>query len=168
MPRRCIAIEADGSARPQALTEGEQISLATSRASPPFSCAGARRPVADIWTMALESDEEPKPFVEVAGDQWAPALSPDGRYLAYSSAESGQPEIYVTSFPGGSGKWQVSRDGGWLAYWSPAGDRLYYHAGGDVMKVEVSTEAELQFGTPELLVSGNAKVSDLAEHCDGW
>jgi Tol biopolymer transport system component/predicted Ser/Thr protein kinase len=155
-PATLYAIAADGSARPQELTEGENISLAIESDAAAF-VRYSEETGADIWTMALESDEEPKPFVEVAGHQWAPALSPDGRYLAYSSAESGQPEIYVTSFPGGSGKWQVSRDGGWLAYWSPARDRLYYHAGVDVMKVEVSTEAELQFGTPELLVSGNAR-----------
>jgi Tol biopolymer transport system component len=155
-PATLYAIPADGSARPQELTEGESISLAIESDAAAF-IRWNEKTGADIWMMSLESDEEPKPFVELAGDQWAPALSPDGRYLAYSSAESGQPEIYVTSFPAGSGKWQVPRDGGWFAFWSPAGDRLYYHAGVSVMKVEVSTEAELQFGTPERIVSGKGR-----------
>jgi serine/threonine-protein kinase len=69
--------------------------------------------------------------------EWCPAISPDGRLLAYTSTESGGNEIYVQDFPGGGGKWLVSNGGGGYARWSRAGDELFYRSGAAVMSVKV-------------------------------
>jgi Tol biopolymer transport system component len=53
-------------------------------------------------------------------------ISPDGRWLAYTSTDTGREELYVTPFPGASGKWQVSQNGGTSPVWSPNGKELYY------------------------------------------
>jgi Tol biopolymer transport system component len=88
---------------------------------------------ADIMTLPIEGDEksgwtpgEPKPFVSSAFDERGPAFSPDGRWLAYQSNESGSLEVYVRPFPGPGGKWQISTGGGLLPKWSRNGKELFY------------------------------------------
>ena len=87
----------------------------------------------DIMTLPIEGDEksgwkpgEPKPFVNSAFNEEAPAFSPDGRWLAYQSDESGNFEVYVRPFPGPGGKWQVSTGGGLDPKWSRNGKELFY------------------------------------------
>ena len=106
----------------------------------------------DLWSMSLEGDGDAVAFLENEADAAAPALSPDGRFLAYASDESGTPQIYIKPFPEGSGKWQVSVEHGWHAYWSPAGDRLYYNSYGKLMEVQVSTDPVLRLGTPRVFL----------------
>jgi Tol biopolymer transport system component len=55
-----------------------------------------------------------------------PALSPDGKWLAYRSAESGLPQVYIAPFPTGNGKWQVSTNGGVFPRWRRDGRELFY------------------------------------------
>ena len=88
---------------------------------------------ADIMTLPIEGDEksgwkpgEPKPFVNSAFRELHPAFSPDGRWLAYQSNESGNNEVYVRPFPGPGGKWQVSTGGGLFPKWSRNGKELFY------------------------------------------
>jgi serine/threonine-protein kinase len=73
---------------------------------------------------------QPKVLLRQAGQQIAPAISPDGRWMAYTSDESGRSEVYVTPFapqgPAPGGKWQVSNDGGAVPRWSPIGRELFY------------------------------------------
>jgi Tol biopolymer transport system component len=57
-----------------------------------------------------------------------PAISPDGSLLLYVSRETGEDEIWVTRFPSGEGKWQVSFNGGGYANWSPTGDEIFYRS----------------------------------------
>jgi serine/threonine protein kinase len=87
----------------------------------------------DIMTLSVEGDEksgwkpgEPKVFVNSAFDEREPAFSPDGRWLAYASNESGSYEVYVRPFPGPGGKWQVSTGGGTYPKWSRNGKELFY------------------------------------------
>ena len=89
---------------------------------------------ADVWTLPLDlSDpEHPKPgnpelFLRTPSNEYDPAFSPDGRWIAYSSQESGQPEVYVRPFPGGRpGMWQISTDAGvlWSMDLAPDGKRF--------------------------------------------
>jgi hypothetical protein len=106
----------------------------------------------DLWSMSLEGDGDALVFLQNEADEEDPALSPDGRFLAYASDESGTEQIYVKPFPEGSGKWQISFDHGWRAYWSPAGDRLYYNSYGKIMEVQVSTDPVLRLGTPRVFL----------------
>jgi Tol biopolymer transport system component len=62
------------------------------------------------------------------GGEWAYRFSPDGRWLAYSSDESGQDEVYVRPFPGPGGRVQISADGGTEPVWSPDGKKVFYRS----------------------------------------
>jgi len=78
----------------------------------------------EIWAKPLYSNPEAFPVVQ--SEAAHPALSPDGKWLAYSSQESGRPEIYVVPFRQGSGKWQVSTGGGTWPRWRGDGKELFY------------------------------------------
>jgi serine/threonine-protein kinase len=87
----------------------------------------------DIWTLPLDlSDpDHPKPgrpelFLRTPFAEVQPIFSPDGRWLAYMSLESGRTEVYVRPFPGPGGKWQVSTEGGLMPVWSRNGRELFY------------------------------------------
>jgi dipeptidyl aminopeptidase/acylaminoacyl peptidase len=83
----------------------------------------------DIWVLPLTGgDRQPYPFLKTeAQENWA-AFSPNGRWVAYSSTESGQAEVYVTPFPKTSAKWLVSRNGGFQARWRRDGRELFFMA----------------------------------------
>jgi Tol biopolymer transport system component len=82
----------------------------------------------DIWVLPLSGDRKPYPFVRSAAQEnWA-AFSPNGRWVAYSSTESGQAEVYVTPFPKAGAKWLVSRAGGFQARWRRDGKELFFMA----------------------------------------
>ena len=91
-------------------------------------------------------------------------FSPDGRWLAYLSAETGQPEVFVESLRDDGGRWRVSASGGYHPQWSPAGDRLFFQTpGGEILAAEVTTNAGggLQFGRTLSLISGAEFASNL-------
>jgi serine/threonine protein kinase len=103
----------------------------------------------DIMKLTVEGDEktgwkigEPKPLLNSAFNERTPAFSPDGRWLAYKSDESGSPEVYVQPFPGLAGRWQISTGGGANPKWSRNGKELYYRTftitGGQDVKVMVA------------------------------
>jgi len=88
----------------------------------------------DIMTLSVQGNEssgwkveEPKSFLNGAYDELDPAFSPDGRWVAYYSNESGGFEVYVRPFPGPGGKWQISTGGGMTPRWSANGRELFYH-----------------------------------------
>src|ERR1700722_3744869 len=109
-------------------------------------------PLRQTWSLALEGDRKPSLVVERGGNA---RLSPDGRWLAYQSGESGVVQVYVVAFGNGSGKWQVSSNGGTLPRWSKDGKELYYlDPTFSVFAVPVqAAESALQLSTPETLVS---------------
>ena len=72
----------------------------------------------DIWVLRL-SDRKAQPFLRTPFNEAAPRFSPDGRWLAYISDESGRFEIYVQPYPGPGGKWQISTEGGTEPVWNP-------------------------------------------------
>jgi Tol biopolymer transport system component len=78
--------------------------------------------------LPLEGERKPWLAVPRTANSFAAEgrLSPDGRWLAYTSQESGKPEVHVVAFRGGQGKWQVSTNGGSQAQWSQDGKELHY------------------------------------------
>jgi serine/threonine-protein kinase len=127
-------IRADGAGDAQRLTESKTSQFAGSwRPDGQFLAFFQANPVNyDIMTLPIQGDEksgwkpgEPKPFVNSAFDEREPAFSPDGRWLAYQSNESGSYEVYVRPFPGPGGKWQIST-GGLYPKWSHNGKELFY------------------------------------------
>ena len=84
-----------------------------------------------------------------------PWISPDGRYMAYQSDESGTENVYVRPFPDvNEGKWQVSSNGGNSPLWSPDGRELFYRNGDATMAVAVETELAFKHGKPRFLFKG--------------
>lgn len=106
----------------------------------------------EIWSLPLRGDRKPRLLLKGGADG---NLSPDGRWLAYVSIESGTPQLYVVGVGDNQGKWQVSANGGDQPRWSQDGKQLYYQDFGyDILAVPVQqTGGALQFGAPRVLVS---------------
>jgi tRNA A-37 threonylcarbamoyl transferase component Bud32/dipeptidyl aminopeptidase/acylaminoacyl peptidase len=109
----------------------------------------------DIAYLPLEerTPGAPTTLVESAASEDGPSISPDGRYVAYFSDESGDDEVYLKRFPGGEGKWQVSARGGKWPRWNPAGGELFFVQGPNLMSVTVETASSPRLGTPVPLFS---------------
>jgi eukaryotic-like serine/threonine-protein kinase len=80
----------------------------------------------DVWLLPLTGDRKPFPFIHSPFAETTAAISPDGRWVAYVSNESGRNEVYVTSFPIAGGKWQVSIVGGNWPRWRRDGREIFY------------------------------------------
>ncbi len=105
---------------------------------------------------------EPTRFLTSKGSEMNGQISPDGKWAAYAADESGVWEIYVTSFPGAAGKWQVSRGGGSEPRWRDDGKEIFYIApSGTLVAVPVSGEGIFATGTPTPLfqMHGRAPIS---------
>jgi len=108
----------------------------------------------DIWLVPTGGDRKPVPWLKTSFFEGNAAFSPDGRFLAYQSNESGRMEIYVQSFPGPGGKWQVSTAGGTEPRWRGDGKELFYRSADQkLMAVDVQTGATFQAGIPKPLFS---------------
>jgi serine/threonine-protein kinase len=109
----------------------------------------------DIGLLSMEGKREMKELLQEKHGEAEPQISPDGRYMAYQSDESGKGEIYVRSFPDVTkGKWQVSSGGGNSPRWSPNGRELFYRSVDATMAVEVETEPTFKRGNPKILFRG--------------
>jgi eukaryotic-like serine/threonine-protein kinase len=109
----------------------------------------------DIGILSMEGKREIKELLQEKNLELEPKISPDGRYVAYQSDESGKGEIYVRSFPEvNKGKWQVSNGGGHSPLWSPDGRELFYHSGDAIMAVDVETAPTFKRGNPKTLFQG--------------
>ena len=101
----------------------------------------------------------PIPLLNSKANETNGQISPDGKWVAYASDESGVWEIYVTSFPGAAGKWQVSRGGGTEPRWRADGNELFYiAANGMLMAVPVKHQVGFASGTPEPLFQIHARA----------
>jgi eukaryotic-like serine/threonine-protein kinase len=98
---------------------------------------------------------DPKPVPYLSGQQLQPAFSPDGRWVAYASDESGEFQVYVQSFPAGHGKWQISKHGGAQPNWRHDGRELFYKEleplGAHIVAVPVTTGTAFNPGVPKEL-----------------
>ncbi len=129
-------IRADGSGQPQPLTQSKNSQYPWS-----FTPDGKRlafheqsggTTTWDLWTVPLESEGaglrggKPEVFLQSPADERSPAISPDGRWLAYTSDESGTYQVYVRAFPNSGGKWQISNSEGTYPMWSRTGHELFF------------------------------------------
>jgi eukaryotic-like serine/threonine-protein kinase len=115
----------------------------------------------DLELMPV-SGGEPIRFLTSKGSASNGQISPDGKWVTYASDESGNWEIYVTSFPGAAGKWQVSRGGGTEPRWRGDGKEIFYIGpNGMLMAVSVNGATSFVTGTPAPLfqVYGRASIS---------
>ena len=128
-------IRSDGAGKPRPLTQSKIFQEAYS-----FTPDGKRLAFMeqasgssfDLWTVPLESDDaglragKPEVFLQTPADERYPTFSPDGRWIAYRSDESGTSQVYVRAFPDKGGKWQISNSGGRYPMWSRNGHELFF------------------------------------------
>jgi Tol biopolymer transport system component len=106
----------------------------------------------DIWTMPVNPRGAAAPLIETPFDEYSPRFSPDGRYVAFASDESGRYEVYVAALPYTGGKTRVSAAGGWLPRWSRDGRELFYLSGDlHLMAMPVRLAPSIVLGTPQPL-----------------
>ncbi len=105
----------------------------------------------DLWTLTL-SDRKIRPLVSSTANQTRGQFSPDGRFISYSSDETGRPEIFVQTFPPSENKWQITINGGDQAFWRGDGKELFYLAlDGKVMSVTMQLDPSVTFADPTVL-----------------
>ena len=115
--------------------------------SPAWSSDGKRV----IWSTELEGGHAFKAVVKERFDNYMPALSPDGRWLAYVSTSSGKHEIYVQPYPGPGTPVQVSQDGGTEPAWARDGRSLFYRNGNQLLAATINTSSSFAVTEPRLL-----------------
>jgi Tol biopolymer transport system component len=109
----------------------------------------------DIWVLELDGKTaKSRLFLQTPFSERQPAFSPDSRWLAYTSNESGRYEVYVQPYPGPGGKWQVSTEGGMEPVWARNGQELFYRNGDKMMAVAVQTRPSFTVGTAKMLFEG--------------
>ncbi|MDA2934797.1 protein kinase [Acidobacteria bacterium AH-259-D05] len=147
---------ADGSGDAEQLTTSEELQTPTSW-SPDGVLAYSEGTVSesDIWTLSLEDERSPQSFLATRFSEKQPVFSPDGRWIAFTSDQSGRDEIYVKSYPDEGGITSISTDGGNQPVWARNGRELFYRDENKVMVVPIiQTEPTFQAETPRLLVEG--------------
>jgi serine/threonine protein kinase len=114
----------------------------------------------DLWVLPLYGDRKPFPFLRAPFNQLGARVSPDGRWIAYRSDETGKNELYVQAFDpkpdagnaAAAGKWMVSKGSEGMARWRKDGKELYYiTTDGSIMAVDVKTNPVFSAGVPRLL-----------------
>jgi serine/threonine-protein kinase len=125
-----------------------------------------RKPSAerDIWVLPPGGD--PTPFLVTPSDESGPVFSPDGKWLAYVSDESGRAEVYVQPYPGPGGKWNISTDGGNEPAWSVDGREIYFRHNDQLLAVLVSSGTDFKPGRPRLVFESRYETIDGARDYD--
>ncbi|OGD21726.1 MAG: hypothetical protein A2W03_18165 [Candidatus Aminicenantes bacterium RBG_16_63_16] len=109
----------------------------------------------DVTVLEMKAKAEPRPLLDTEFNEMIPAISPDGRWIAYQSSESGSGEVYVASYPDLHGKKRVSSGGGDEPKWSPDGRRLFFKHEREVMSSELEPGPDFSFSEPKALFSSN-------------
>ena len=169
VPAMTVVARAPQSDGAQDLAAGSGgISLSLDGRTLVFTRPGERTGL-DLWHASLAGDRwtvTPEPFLRSAANEAAPRLSPDGRFLAYFSDETGQNEVCLRRFPTGDERWTVSNAGGSHPVWNGTGTELFYRAlDGSIMAVPVSLGESVKVGEPRALVD---ETTAGAETSRGW
>jgi Tol biopolymer transport system component len=115
-----------------------------------------------FWAVALDTGSAPRAIL-TDSTAWAGRVSVDGRWIAYTSGESGRFEVYVARLPEGRPKWRLSGDGGRLPLWARGGRELFYRNGTRMMAVPVTTNGTFVPGEPRQLFEGEFYQVDPGE-----
>jgi serine/threonine-protein kinase len=153
----------DGSEKPVPLLTGKN-------AQDPYSWSPDGRVLAyyerngsnrDLWVLELAPRPTPRPVLVTPFNERSPFFSPDGKWLAYTSDETGRDEIYIRSFTPGGGRYVVSTDGGTEPIWSANGREMFYRNGDAVMSAAVQMAPTVSIGVPRMMFNGPyARESD--------
>ncbi len=150
----------DGSGAEEKLGDATNLDAASPPAVSPDGKFVAYGKKGDIWIMSLETKKS-EAFIQTPAFESDPSFSSNGRWLSYSSNESGHSDVYVMPFPKHDGKWQISTNGGFLARWMKNGKELVYLEGNKMMKADVQLEPTFDFSAPR-------KMFDLPSSYSGF
>jgi serine/threonine-protein kinase len=119
-----------------------------------------------IWRIALDSGATPEPVVQTGFDNGGGSLSPDGKWLAYVSNETGRDEVYVRPYPGPGGRWQVSLEGGGEPLWTREGSEIIYRAsnGNQVVSAPVRTRPGFEVTGRSTVFTGDYLPAYFRDH----
>jgi eukaryotic-like serine/threonine-protein kinase len=156
---------ADGSTPPERLTSETDVQLELPSSFSPdgshlllvvgnLSDTSSEKTGWDIFVLPLSGERTLRPFLQTKFSEGDAQFSPDGRWVAYGSNESGRLEVHVRPFPGPGGKWQISTEGGWHPRWSRSGRELFYRQADKMMAVDVETSPTFRAGRPRTLLEG--------------
>jgi Tol biopolymer transport system component len=127
----------------------------------------------DAWQVDVKSGK-PRPYLDGPASEGGVTFSPDGRYIAYISDQSGDFEVYVASYPDRSATWQISTAGGSEVVWRRDGREIVFRSGSELMAVPVTTEPAFHAGSPTVLfqlpydgVLGSPDLPNYDESRDG-
>jgi eukaryotic-like serine/threonine-protein kinase len=113
------------------------------------------RPARDVWLVSADEKGQSHPWLETPYTESAAAFSPDGRWMAYVSDESGRKEVYVRPLSSAGGRIKVSSEGGVEPVWTRGGHELFYRNGNQFLSVDIQSEPGLAAGAPRVLFSGD-------------
>jgi hypothetical protein len=152
-----LSVAADGSGSVETVFTGKGSVIPASATEKLLVYLESNEGKFEIWTRPLSGPGEPQRFTESKSNQLWAELSPDGRWMAYSSDESGEDELHVQAFPAGE-KHIISRDGGVMAAWARNGRELFYVRGAreaptkqSLMAVDFTPGPVFKAGTPHEL-----------------
>ena len=115
----------------------------------------------DIWMTPVDGSGPGEPFARSPFNEFEPRLSADGRWLSYTSDESGRFEIYVRPFPSGPGKWRVSTAGGRAPRWRSDGNELFYLSlDGKLMAVTIRAKNSFGFDVAKPLFDARVREAN--------
>jgi Tol biopolymer transport system component len=126
----------------------------------------------DVWALPMTGERKAFPVLQTSFQESHPQISPDGKWVAYFSNETGRQEVYVQSFPAGAGKWQISANGGWFPRWRADGKELFFMetiSFGKLMAAKVSTAGNsFEASTPVALFDTLYNNSAIRGHTGNW
>ncbi len=133
---------------------GATIIFTQQRGAPGSGAAGAS--ALEIWSAPVHSPASAKPLIQSPTSAWGAAVSPDSKFIAYVSDETGRAEVYVQQYPGPGARRQVSTEGGTAPIWARAGGELFHRAGDQIIGVRIAVEPTFMVGRPRILFQGQA------------
>ena len=150
---------ADGSGTPELLAPVERANMWTTSWSPDgrrllVNWPG-RETGTDIGLLSLDRERKLTPLIQTSFDELQGAFSHDGRFVAYTSNESGRSEVYVQPYPAMDARAQVSTDGGSEPVWSHTGRELFFRQGKKMMAADVTASPLFSAGRPRVLFEGD-------------
>ncbi|HSG08191.1 MAG TPA: protein kinase, partial [Longimicrobiales bacterium] len=156
-------VPVDGSAPPELMhRDSAGVDMFPHAWSPDGETLVWRRLQGDQDLLLLEeASGATRPYLQGDWNEQAAALSPDGRWLAYDSDESGQNEVYVRAFPEPGARYQVSVGGGSQPVWSPDGRTLYYRTAAELVAASLSTGGSVQVTGRDTVLRGLEGVNDI-------
>jgi serine/threonine-protein kinase len=123
-------------------------------------------PASAVRAPVLQAAGEPVTLANASGQAWQAMLSPDARWIAYTSGESGRNEVYVRAAEPGGGRWQVSSEGGLQPRWSANGKELYYRIGDKMVVASVVTQPTFSSSRSRVLFEGSFQLGGAVNDYD--